>query len=84
MSDLIDHELSHEDLLKVTSTIDIPACPGVVTNAMQEAQKDEPDLGRLADRISNDASMSARSSWPIRRCMAAVTGYPASARPLTG
>jgi hypothetical protein len=27
MSDLIDHELSHEDLLKVMSTIDIPACP---------------------------------------------------------
>ena len=34
MSDLIDHELSHEDLQKVMSTIDIPACPIVVTNAI--------------------------------------------------
>ena len=59
MSDLIDHELSHEDLQKVMSTIDIPACPIVVTNAMQEAQKDEPDLGNLAKLIGNDAGLSA-------------------------
>jgi HD-like signal output (HDOD) protein len=41
------------------STIDIPACPIVVTNAMQEAQKDEPDLGNLAKLIGNDAGLSA-------------------------
>lgn len=41
------------------STIDIPACPGVVTDAMQEAQKDEPDLVRLATLIGSDAGMSA-------------------------
>lgn len=59
MSDQTDYELSHEDLQKVMSTIDIPACPSVVTDAMQEAQKDEPDLNRLANLISNDAGMSA-------------------------
>lgn len=59
MTDLIDHELSHEDLQKVMSTIDIPACPGIVTDAMQEAQKDEPDLGRLATLIASDAGLSA-------------------------
>jgi len=41
------------------STIDIPACPSVVIDAMQEAQRDEPDLNRLAGIISTDAGMSA-------------------------
>lgn len=51
--------LSHEDLQKVMSTVDIPSCPAVVSSAMAEAQKDEPDLRRMAELISNDPAMSA-------------------------
>lgn len=54
-----NHEISPEDLAKVMSTIDIPACPSVVIDAMREAQSDEPDLNRLAGIISTDAGMSA-------------------------
>ncbi len=53
------YELSHEELQKVMSTIDIPVCPAVVTDAMKESQKDEPDLKRLADLVANDAGLSA-------------------------
>jgi len=53
------HDLSPEDLQKVMANIDIPTCPGMVSDAMQEGQKDEPDLRRLADIISSDAAMSA-------------------------
>lgn len=52
-------DISHEDLQKVMSSVEIPACPAAVTDAMQEAQKDEPNLGRLADVITSDAGMSA-------------------------
>lgn len=52
-------ELSHEEVQKVMSTVDIPSCPNAVTDAMKEAQKDEPDLKRLADVISGDPGMSA-------------------------
>jgi HD-like signal output (HDOD) protein len=51
--------LSHEDLQKIMATVDIPACPAVVSRAMAEAQKDEPDLRRLAELITNDPAMSA-------------------------
>lgn len=54
----LHQELSHEDVQKVMSTVDIPACPACVTDAMKEAQKDEPDLQRLADIIAGDAGMS--------------------------
>ena len=47
------HELSHDDVQKVMASVDIPACPSVVTDAMKEAQKDEPDIKRLADVISS-------------------------------
>ena len=53
------HELSHDDVQKVMASVDIPACPSVVTDAMKEAQKDEPDIKRLADVISSDPGMSA-------------------------
>lgn len=52
-------QLSQEDLQKVLASIEIPACPAVVSNAMSEAQRDEPDLGRLADLITSDPGMSA-------------------------
>ena len=59
MSNEINQELSHDVVEKVMSSIDIPTCPGMVTDAMREAQKDEPDLSRLADIIGSDAGMSA-------------------------
>lgn len=52
-------ELSPEDLNKVMATVDIPSCPGMVTEAMKEAQKDEPDIRRLSNIILNDPAMSA-------------------------
>lgn len=52
-------ELSHEALNKVMASVDIPVCPGVLTEAMGEAQKDEPDIRRLADIITSDPGMSA-------------------------
>lgn len=54
-----NHELSHEDIQKVMATVEIPTCPAMLTIAMQEGQKDEPDLKRLAEIITNDAGMSA-------------------------
>lgn len=52
-------ELSHDDVQKVMSTLDIPACPATVNQAMKEAQKDEPNILRLAEIITNDPGMSA-------------------------
>jgi len=55
----INHELSHEDMEKVLKTIDIPTCPAMVTQVMAEAQKDVPDIKKLAKSISADVGMSA-------------------------
>ncbi|MCE1239941.1 MAG: HDOD domain-containing protein [Azonexaceae bacterium] len=52
-------DLNPDDLQKVLATVDIPACPTFVTEAMNEAQKDEPDIRRLAAIITNDPGMSA-------------------------
>lgn len=52
-------ELSPEELQKVISTIDIPSCPGMVSDVLKEGQKDDPDQGRLATIIGNDVGMSA-------------------------
>lgn len=51
--------LTHEQLEKVLSTIDIPVCPEFVVQAMTEAQKDEPDIARLAALIAADPGMTA-------------------------
>lgn len=71
-------ELSHDDMQKVMSTVDIPACPTFVTEAMTEAQKDEPDLAKLAAIIANDAGMSATAlrlaNSPLYRGANPVTG----------
>ncbi len=59
-----DHDaiaLTHEQLQKVISTIDIPVCPAIVTLAMAEAQKDDPDLPKLANLVASDPGMSAAS-----------------------
>lgn len=52
-------ELSPEDIDKVFKTIEIPACPAMVGQVMAEAQKDVPDIRKLAKTISADAGMSA-------------------------
>lgn len=54
-----NHELSHEDMEKVFKTIDIPACPAMVSQVMAEAQKDVPDIKKLAKSIAADVGMSA-------------------------
>ncbi|MDD2741527.1 MAG: HDOD domain-containing protein [Rhodocyclaceae bacterium] len=78
MSSTSPAELSHEDLQKVMATVDIPACPAVVSNAMAEAQKDEPDLRRLATLISNDPAMSAAAlklaNSPLYRSGTRISG----------
>lgn len=53
------HELSHEEIEQVFTKIDIPACPAIVAEVMAEAQKDEPDLRRLAKLIAADVGISA-------------------------
>ena len=77
MSESKSTELSHEDLQKVISSIDIPTCPTFVTEAMMEAQKDEPDLNHLAKIIANDAGMSAAAlklaNSPMYRSSGAIT-----------
>jgi len=72
------YEISPDDVAKVMATIDIPACPAVVIDAMKEAQKDEPDLNRLAAIITNDAGMSAAALK-----LANSTLYGASSRVAT-
>lgn len=71
-------ELSFDDLQKVMATVDIPACPAAVTSAMAEAQKDEPDLPRLAELISNDPAMSAAAlklaNSPLYRSGSSISG----------
>jgi HD-like signal output (HDOD) protein len=59
VTDEKNHDITHEDLQKVMATVDIPACPAAVTAAMQEAQRDEPDLQQLAELIIGDPGMSA-------------------------
>ncbi|MFZ4535561.1 HDOD domain-containing protein [Propionivibrio sp.] len=49
----------NDQLEKVIASIDIPACPAVVMQAMAESQKDAPDLPRLAALIAADLSLSA-------------------------
>lgn len=51
--------LPFDDIQKVMSTIDIPTCPQIVAETLVEAQKDEPDIVRLARLVTSDANMSA-------------------------
>lgn len=68
---------------RILSTIDIPVCPAIVTEVMKEAQKDLPDMRKLAKGIAADVGMSAialklvnsvlfRSSSPIHDVSKAV------------
>ena len=77
MTEQTSFELSHDDLQKVMSSIDIPTCPAFVTEALMEAQKDEPDLARLSKIISNDPGMYAAAlklaNSPLYRSDGAIT-----------
>src|SRR5574343_1588869 len=53
------HDLSHEEVQKVITTVEIPNCPVMLTQAMKEAQNAEPDLKRLSEIIGGDPGMSA-------------------------
>lgn len=55
----VDPALSPADIDQVLSTIDIPACPAIAQEALAEAQKDIPDLRRLARSITGDPALSA-------------------------
>lgn len=57
--DMQNQELSHEDLDHVFRNIDIPTCPAIVNIAMSEAQRDEPDIRKLAAAIEQDVGMAA-------------------------
>ena len=59
MSASQNQELSQELIDKVFSTVDIPVCPAIVTEVMAEAQKDMPDMRKLAKGIASDVGMSA-------------------------
>lgn len=70
-------ELSHEDIEKVFKNIDIPPCPAIVVEVLAEAQRDEPNLNRLAKSIAADAGMVAialkLANSPLFRRGAALT-----------
>ena len=59
MSQEKSYTLSPDDVQKIMSSVEIPACPTILSDAMAEAQKDEPDLKRLADIITADGGTSA-------------------------
>ncbi len=77
------YDLSHDDIDQVFKTVDIPACPAIVSMAMSEAQRDEPDVRKLADAIEKDVGMAAltiklanspmfRTSQPVSRVSVAL------------
>jgi len=51
--------LSEKDIDKIFRTIDIPACPEIVSNVMAETQRDDPNLNWLAKTITADPAMVA-------------------------
>lgn len=59
MSSPDSYALTEEDVQRVFSTVEIPACPVVVTRVLQEANREDPDLKRIAKEISSDVGMSA-------------------------
>lgn len=75
-----DYDLSPEDLEHVFKTIDIPTCPAIVTEVMAEAQKDDPDIKKLAKTIAKDVGMAALAiklaNSPLFRTSKAVSDVP--------
>jgi len=54
-----NRELSHDEIDHVFKNMDIPTCPAIVSMAMTEAQKDDPDIRKLCAAIEKDVGMSA-------------------------
>lgn len=48
-----------DEFERVLANIEIPACPGAVTQVLAEIQRDDPDVNRLAHIIASDVGMSA-------------------------
>ena len=59
MDVLLEDTLSPEELERVLGSFDIPVCPSQVIQVMTEAQRDEPDMRKLASIISSDVGMAA-------------------------
>ena len=74
----VEEALSHDQLQQAISAIDIPVCPAVVMQAMAEAQKDEPDLSRLAKLMATDAGMSAAALKLANSALYRRSGNPIS------
>lgn len=77
VADPQSRELSHEDIRRVLKNIDIPPCPAIVVEVLAEAQRDEPNLNRLAKSIAADAGMVAialkLANSPLFRAGGALT-----------
>lgn len=75
-----NYDLSHEEIDRVFNTIEIPICPGIVSLVMSEAQKDHPDIKKLAGAIAKDVGMSALTiklaNSPLFRTSQAVSDVP--------
>ncbi len=55
--------LQQEDIKKaeaIAASIGIPVQPQIVLDIQNEAQRENPDFGRIADLVAKDVSMSAR------------------------
>ena len=75
--------LSAEEIDLVFKNIDIPTCSAIVSMAMSEAQKEEPDIRKLVAAIEKDVGMSAltiklansplfRTNHPVSRVSVAL------------
>ena len=51
--------ITQAELEEILGAIRIPACPAAVTEVMEEARKEEPQLKVLARIIASDVGMSA-------------------------
>lgn len=72
--------LSGEAIERVLASIDIPPCPAIVVQVMDETQRDDPDINRLARIIANDVGMAASAiklaNSPLFSRGAPVGGVP--------
>lgn len=73
-------DLSSEDLERVLNTIEIPVCPAIVVEVLAEAQKDDPDMKKLAASIASDVGMAATAiklaNSPLFRVGSAISSVP--------
>lgn len=50
---------TQDDIRKLLGSIEIPSCPAVLAELMQEARKEDADLNRIASLVSRDVALSA-------------------------